>query len=172
MGTGSIKGFGVALTIGVAASLFTSLVVTRMIFDWLLDRGWLKSVKMLHFDPRDDETRFHEARQGGVCNLLAAHRHRRWLRHLPSAYQQPLLGPDFVGGGHLHLRVPAKGAGGRKRGARCGSTRPGSAIRSFSTKRAPTGFGGGKETLRVVSQAGAATRSKDFRPNSRARIST
>jgi SecD/SecF fusion protein len=49
MGTGSIKGFGVALTIGVAASLFTALVVTRMIFDWLLDRGWLKSLPMLHF---------------------------------------------------------------------------------------------------------------------------
>jgi SecD/SecF fusion protein len=33
----------------VAASLFTALVVTRLIFDWLLDRGWLKSVPMLHF---------------------------------------------------------------------------------------------------------------------------
>ncbi len=48
MGTGSIKGFGVALTIGVAASLFTALVVTRMIFDFLLDRGALKSIPMLH----------------------------------------------------------------------------------------------------------------------------
>ena len=48
MGTGSIKGFGVALTIGVAASLFTALVVTRMIFDFLLDRNWLKSIPMLH----------------------------------------------------------------------------------------------------------------------------
>ena len=48
MGTGSIKGFGVALTIGVAASLFTALVVTRMIFDWLLDRGWLKALPMFH----------------------------------------------------------------------------------------------------------------------------
>jgi SecD/SecF fusion protein len=48
MGTGTIKGFGVALTIGVAASLFTALVVTRMIFDFLLDRGWLKSIHMLH----------------------------------------------------------------------------------------------------------------------------
>ena len=48
MGTGPIKGFGVALTIGVAASLFTALVVTRMIFDFMLDRGWLKSVQMLH----------------------------------------------------------------------------------------------------------------------------
>ena len=48
MGTGSIKGFGVALTIGVAASLFTALVVTRMIFDFLVDRGWLKSLPMFH----------------------------------------------------------------------------------------------------------------------------
>src|ERR1039458_5356550 len=48
MGTGSIKGFGVALTIGVAASLFTALVVTRLIFDFLLDRGWLKSLPMFH----------------------------------------------------------------------------------------------------------------------------
>src|SRR5215471_1725195 len=48
MGTGSVKGFGVALTIGVAASLFTALVVTRLIFDFLLDRNWLKSIRMLH----------------------------------------------------------------------------------------------------------------------------
>ncbi len=48
LGTGSIRGFGVALTIGVAASLFTSLVVTRMIFDFLVDRGWVKSIKMFH----------------------------------------------------------------------------------------------------------------------------
>lgn len=48
MGTGPIKGFGVALTIGVAASLFTALVVTRMIFDFMLDRDMIKSVKMLH----------------------------------------------------------------------------------------------------------------------------
>src|SRR6185503_2075822 len=37
-----------ALTIGVAASLFTALVVTRLIFDWMLARGWLKSLRMLH----------------------------------------------------------------------------------------------------------------------------
>lgn len=48
MGTGSIKGFGVALTIGVLASLFTALVITRLIFDFLVDREWLKSIKMLH----------------------------------------------------------------------------------------------------------------------------
>ena len=48
MGTGEIKGFGVTLTIGVAASLFTALVVTRLIFNWLQDRNWLKGLPMLH----------------------------------------------------------------------------------------------------------------------------
>jgi SecD/SecF fusion protein len=51
MGTGTIQGFGVSLTIGVLASLFTALVVTRMIFDFMLDRGVLKSISMLHLIP-------------------------------------------------------------------------------------------------------------------------
>ena len=48
MGTGTIKGFGVALTIGVAASLFTALVVTRLVFDTFIAMGWMKSLPMLH----------------------------------------------------------------------------------------------------------------------------
>ena len=48
MGAGEIRGFGVTLTIGVAASLFTALVVTRLIFNFLLDRNWLKSLPMMH----------------------------------------------------------------------------------------------------------------------------
>lgn len=48
MGTGEIKGFGVTLTIGVAASLFTALVVTRLIFNFIVDRNWIKSLHMLH----------------------------------------------------------------------------------------------------------------------------
>ncbi len=48
MGTAAVKGFGVTLTIGVAASLFTALVVTRLIFDWLLARNLIQDLKMLH----------------------------------------------------------------------------------------------------------------------------
>ena len=48
MGTGEVKGFGVTLTIGVAASLFTALVVTRLIFNFMLDHNWIKSLKMFH----------------------------------------------------------------------------------------------------------------------------
>jgi SecD/SecF fusion protein len=48
MGTGEIKGFGVTLTIGVAASLFTALVVTRLIFNFLVDRNMISSLSMMH----------------------------------------------------------------------------------------------------------------------------
>jgi SecD/SecF fusion protein len=54
MGTGVIKGFGVTLTIGIAASLFTSLVVTRLIFNFMLDRNLIKTLGMFHLikDPK------------------------------------------------------------------------------------------------------------------------
>lgn len=48
MGTGPVKGFGVTLTIGVSASMFTALVVTRLIFDVMCHFNLVKSLKMLH----------------------------------------------------------------------------------------------------------------------------
>ncbi len=47
-GTGTVKGFGVALTIGLVVSMFTALVVTRLIFDFLVTRGLLKKLPMMH----------------------------------------------------------------------------------------------------------------------------
>ena len=48
MGTGPVKGFGVTLTIGVTVSMFTALVVTRLIFDFLLSRNLIKNFNMMH----------------------------------------------------------------------------------------------------------------------------
>jgi SecD/SecF fusion protein len=48
MGTGPVKGFGVTLTIGVTVSMFTALVVTRLIFDYLLSKNLIKSLPMMH----------------------------------------------------------------------------------------------------------------------------
>jgi SecD/SecF fusion protein len=47
MGTGPVKGFGVTLTIGIVASFFTALLVTRLIYDFLLSKGWIRTVRML-----------------------------------------------------------------------------------------------------------------------------
>ena len=45
-GSGPVRGFAVMLIIGILASMFTALVVTRLIFDWLvIGRGW-KSISV------------------------------------------------------------------------------------------------------------------------------
>jgi len=46
-GTSTIKGFAVTLIIGVTASLFSAILVTRVIFRWSLDLGLFKKLTFL-----------------------------------------------------------------------------------------------------------------------------
>jgi SecD/SecF fusion protein len=39
-GTGPIKGFATTLMIGIVTSLFCSLLISRVIFDWMITKGW------------------------------------------------------------------------------------------------------------------------------------
>ena len=48
LGSGPVKGFGVTLAIGLIANLFSGVFGTRAVFDWMVSKGWLKSVNMLH----------------------------------------------------------------------------------------------------------------------------
>ncbi len=50
-GTGSIRGFATTLIIGLLASMFTAIFVTRILFDLLLGIGVLKRLSMLHLTP-------------------------------------------------------------------------------------------------------------------------
>jgi preprotein translocase subunit SecD len=45
-GTGPIRGFGVTLTLGILASFFTAVFVTRVIFDWLLIERRMQTVSV------------------------------------------------------------------------------------------------------------------------------
>ena len=45
-GTGPIKGFAVTLSLGVIASLFTALVVTRSVFEYLLFNRKIKRLSI------------------------------------------------------------------------------------------------------------------------------
>ncbi|UCD77023.1 MAG: protein translocase subunit SecF, partial [Desulfobacterales bacterium] len=45
-GTGPVKGFAVTLSIGIIASMFSALFVTRLIFDWLIRRNPHMELKM------------------------------------------------------------------------------------------------------------------------------
>jgi preprotein translocase subunit SecD len=45
-GTGPVKGFAVTLTIGILASLFTAIVVSRLIFDYLIFQRRIKNLSI------------------------------------------------------------------------------------------------------------------------------
>ena len=47
MGTGPVKGFGVTLTVGICASMFTALVVTRLVFDGFRNFGTGKGLRIM-----------------------------------------------------------------------------------------------------------------------------
>src|SRR5262249_3621842 len=53
-GNDQLKGFGVSLTVGLIISLFTSLYMTRVIFDMWQARGWLKKLSMFRLFHRPD----------------------------------------------------------------------------------------------------------------------
>jgi len=46
MASGPVKGFAVTLMMGIMASMFTAMVVTRNLFAWALEWGWIKQIKM------------------------------------------------------------------------------------------------------------------------------
>jgi protein-export membrane protein SecD len=45
-GTGPIRGFAVTLSIGILASMFTAIVVTRVIFDYFTSRRQLATLSI------------------------------------------------------------------------------------------------------------------------------
>ena len=52
VGNDQLKGFGISLTVGLIISLFTSLYITRTIFDLWMNMGWLRELKMMHLFKR------------------------------------------------------------------------------------------------------------------------
>jgi SecD/SecF fusion protein len=110
MGSGPVKGFGVALTIGITVSMFTALVVTRLIFDWLLAMDWMKSLRLLQF-PFLHNTKFDFMRWAVPAFVLS------WtLIIVGNGYGlfyrgHKVLGVDFAGGIQQVYKFTAPGDG-------------------------------------------------------------
>ena len=106
LGSGSVKGFGVALTIGVAASLFTALVVTRLIFDFMIARGWLKTLKMLHLIPSTMRLDFMKLALPAFilswCIIIVGNGYGLFVRG------KDVLGVEFVGGYSMKIDFDQK----------------------------------------------------------------
>ncbi|MBI4356206.1 MAG: protein translocase subunit SecD [Candidatus Omnitrophica bacterium] len=100
-GTGPIKGFALTLTIGLVASLFTAIVVTRTIFDLLMGSGWLKALPMLHLFRGTTRIDFIGKRRlfYAASLLLVVGSCAYFLLHQHQAY-----GLDFTGGQLVEFR--------------------------------------------------------------------
>lgn len=94
-GTGEIKGFGVTLTIGVAASLFTALIVTRLIFNFLTDRNLISSLHMFHLIRSTKINFMAVAKPLAVLTALIA---VAAICYGGFARGEKLFGVDFLGG--------------------------------------------------------------------------
>ena len=144
MGTGEIKGFGVTLTIGVAASLFTALVVTRLIFNFMIDRSIIKSLPMLHLI-RSSKVNF----MGAAKPLFIV----TWLFVIGSlafgvTRGHNLFGVDFLGGDSTTFSFAQKPDVDKIR----------STLAAINEKDAQIQYqkGDSSETLRVTTSSGSA----------------
>lgn len=146
-GTGPVKGFGVTLTIGVCASMFTALVVTRLFFDWMLDKNMISNLKML------------ELIKGANINFLKYAKPAfigSWLLILIGIgygiYRgHNTLGVDFAGGDAVTFSFTQKVETDRVREALAKANMREPVIQYQKD------LAGGKEVLRVVSEFGQAT---------------
>lgn len=57
-GSGAIKGFAITMCIGILSSLFTALVLTRALFDFMVAKKWLTKIKTMQLIPPDTKLNF------------------------------------------------------------------------------------------------------------------
>src|SRR5688500_9436682 len=103
-GTGPIKGFGVTLAIGVVVSFFTALIVTRLVFTTMIDRGWLKSLKMMPIIKVPNINFLGAAKFAAIASVLAI------LIGVGYGVSrgEKMLGVDFRGGDGTRYRFAEK----------------------------------------------------------------
>ena len=146
MGTGPIKGFGVTLTIGVAASLFTALVVTRLIFNFLLEKNLIKSLSMWHIIKSSKVDFMKIATPLSIITTLFI------VLSLGFGFTQgkKLFGVDFLGGDSTTFSFTQKLDVEKIRGALTEANEKDSQIQYQKNAL------GGTETLRVTTSSGSA----------------
>jgi SecD/SecF fusion protein len=68
LGSGTIKGFAVTLTIGLVASMFSALLVTRVLFYWAMDFKIFKKLTFFNLFPKTD---FDFLGKGKLCGIIS-----------------------------------------------------------------------------------------------------
>ncbi len=101
MGTGPVKGFGVTLTVGICASMFTALVVTRLVFDVFKNFGTGQGLRLM------DQPKFNFMGLAKYAFVIS------WILVAVGigtgiSRGSDALGVDFKGGDQITLEFTAK----------------------------------------------------------------
>ncbi len=102
--SGTVKGFAVTLTIGILASLFSALVVTRVCFGWATESGVLKKLSLLNIIP---ERRIDFLGKRRACFVLSCLLVAMTLV-IFGVKKQDTLGVDFRGGDLLTVKATSE----------------------------------------------------------------
>ncbi len=102
--SGPVKGFAIALTLGILASLFTALIVGRNCLGWFVDTGKLKRISMLHLISSKNINFLGKGFIACMCSLalLSAGGMAFYMRGDRN------FGVDFRGGDLITLSAPSK----------------------------------------------------------------
>ena len=103
-GSGPVKGFAVTLTAGIIASMYTAIVGTRMVFDFLENRGLLHNLKMTQWI-KDTKVDFMGKRWAAAILSLAIVAVSLFVGIRRGAEN---FGVDFTGGQQLSLEFAQK----------------------------------------------------------------
>ncbi|MBT6660403.1 MAG: protein translocase subunit SecD [Verrucomicrobia bacterium] len=101
MGTGPVKGFGVTLTVGICASMFTALVVTRLVFDVFKNFGTGQGLRLM------DQPKFNFMGLAKYAFVIS------WILVAVGigtgiSRGEDAMGVDFKGGDQITLEFTAK----------------------------------------------------------------
>ena len=103
-GAGPVKGFAVTLTAGIIASMYTAIVGTRMVFDFLESHGYLHNLQMTQWVKETKVDFMGKRWVAAIVSLaiLAGSAFVAWQRGAEN------FGVDFTGGQQLTLEFAQK----------------------------------------------------------------
>jgi SecD/SecF fusion protein len=148
LASGPVKGFALTLTIGIVASMFSSLLVTYTCFSWAFALNLLKRVSMLHLIRSKDFDFLGHARRFICASALLAGLGLGVL----FVRGDRNLGPDFRGGDLMVLSANQKLTPDQVRGALANTGLQNSVIQSERVAN--------RELISIRSDAGTADKIK------------
>lgn len=99
--TGAIRGFAVTLTIGILASMFSAILVTRVLFRWGIDLNFLRKLSFLNLIKA---TKFDFLGKRRICGIISLVFFGACIAGF-AVRQQDALGIDFTGGTVMQFQL-------------------------------------------------------------------